>query len=334
MDRGSVMPARLSVVIPAFNSAHVLPGVIRSVRQACEPEVEIIVVDDGSADETAAVAAATGARVIQQTNQRQAMARKRGLAEVRTPFVAFLDHDDYYRPGRISPLLDLLEAHPEVVVAYGDADSGNDHLGFFSTMAYITKGCPAFHNLPGMPHGPAKIMDQQPFRQLLLQRNLMFQGAAILRTDALRSTPNFDSRAGGADDWLVGMYLSELGPFAFWPESVAIYTRHDRNITNDFEYMVWSFAQARRCYLESSTNLTAQERTLLEQDWIQESIYYAELAYGRGDYREARKRFRGLLRQVPDRRRAWLGAMLAHLPAPIIDQLRRWKSRKLVSAER
>jgi glycosyltransferase involved in cell wall biosynthesis len=91
----------LSVVIPAYNRAFLLPLTLRSLLAQEQVADEILVIDDGSSDTTAAVAEAFGppVRVIRQRNQGPGAARNRGLAEARGEFIHFFDSDDIALPN-------------------------------------------------------------------------------------------------------------------------------------------------------------------------------------------------------------------------------------------
>ncbi len=96
------MSPRFSVVIPAFNAAATLARAIESVRAQNWPAHEILVVDDGSTDATAEVAAGfDGVRLIRQRNRGVSVARNAGAAAATGDWLAFLDADDWYAPDRI-----------------------------------------------------------------------------------------------------------------------------------------------------------------------------------------------------------------------------------------
>src|SRR5579885_1516999 len=91
----------LSVIIPAYNRAGFLPAVVDSLRAAGAGSLEILVVDDGSTDDTAAVAAALGppVRYVRQANAGPAAARNHGFGLCAGRYVAFVDSDDEWLPG-------------------------------------------------------------------------------------------------------------------------------------------------------------------------------------------------------------------------------------------
>ncbi len=115
---------QVSVVIPAFNRAHVIGDAIDSVFRQGVDDVQVIVVDDGSTDGTRAAVARYGSRVsyFHQANQGAAGARNRGLAEASGRFVAFLDSDDLWLPGKLALELDLLARFPEADAVISDSE--------------------------------------------------------------------------------------------------------------------------------------------------------------------------------------------------------------------
>jgi glycosyltransferase involved in cell wall biosynthesis len=97
------MSPRFSVIIPAFNAAATLSRAIASVQAQSWPAYEIIVVDDGSTDATADIAAGFGGavRLLRQQNSGVSRARNAGAAASGGDWLAFLDADDWYAPDRI-----------------------------------------------------------------------------------------------------------------------------------------------------------------------------------------------------------------------------------------
>ncbi|HVP12275.1 MAG TPA: glycosyltransferase family 2 protein [Phycisphaerae bacterium] len=107
--------AVISVVIPSYNSAGLVPDAIRSVLGQTRPADEIIVVDDGSRDETGQVCAEFGpaVRYIRQENAGASAARNTGIAASRGDWLAFLDADDLWDAEKLELQLAALVRHPD-----------------------------------------------------------------------------------------------------------------------------------------------------------------------------------------------------------------------------
>lgn len=109
--------ARFTVVIPAFNASESIVEAIRSGKEAGADR--IIVVDDGSTDETARVATAAGAECITQVNVGASIARMTGGDKVESEYVTFLDADDRLLPDGVRSSLKILDSDPGIAVAAG-----------------------------------------------------------------------------------------------------------------------------------------------------------------------------------------------------------------------
>jgi glycosyltransferase involved in cell wall biosynthesis len=113
--------ADISVIIPAYNAEHYLAEAIQSSLDQTEAPKEIIVVDDGSTDRTADVAASFGApvRLLQQPNLGVSAARNLGIRSARCSWLAFLDSDDVMAPDRLEWQKTALLADPKRELAFG-----------------------------------------------------------------------------------------------------------------------------------------------------------------------------------------------------------------------
>src|SRR5204863_67260 len=114
---GGGMSPQVSVIVPTYNPAHVLGESVASLLAEREVDLEVVVVDDGSTDDTAALLAGLGdrrVRAVIRPHAGIAAARNAGIAAARAPYVAFHDSDDQALPGRLTVPLAFLDAHPEV----------------------------------------------------------------------------------------------------------------------------------------------------------------------------------------------------------------------------
>lgn len=111
----------LSVVIPAFDAALYIAEAIESVLSQIPPDAEVIVVDDGSSDETAAVASTFGSRVrvIRAAHAGIAATVNRGMSEASGALIASIDADDRWLPGKMALQLAALDADPSLDAVFG-----------------------------------------------------------------------------------------------------------------------------------------------------------------------------------------------------------------------
>jgi glycosyltransferase involved in cell wall biosynthesis len=108
----------VSIVIPAYNSAATLGETLDACRAQRHTPIEIIVVDDGSSDETVQIAERYGVRLIQQANQGPAIARNTGIAAAKGDYIQFCDSDDVLHPEKIARSMALIESRPDVALVY------------------------------------------------------------------------------------------------------------------------------------------------------------------------------------------------------------------------
>ncbi len=215
------MASTISVIIPTFNRAALLTQTLNSVLAQTRPPDEIIVVDDGSTDDTADVVASYGPRVRYQyqTNAYQAAARNKGQSLATGDYLAFLDSDDLWLPDALAELETALEAAPRAVVAYCRAQivdgAGNVVESLFK---------------PFSPEGDV-------WKPLIVENFLLSTGPALIRRTALDKTGPWDSDLRGVEDWDMFLRLAEQGPFVCVPEPLFQYRFHGSNMSSLKEIM-------------------------------------------------------------------------------------------------
>jgi glycosyltransferase involved in cell wall biosynthesis len=193
-----------TVVVAAYNSARTIAPAIRSVLAQSEQDLELIVVDDGSSDDTAdrvrALLDDPRVQLVSQENQGVAGARNSGFARARGRFVSLLDGDDLWLPTYLERMGGALEADPEAGFAYTDAwvlDDETRRIGKSTAMA--------FQRPPETPPD-----DPEELLSLLVDRNFVFS-SATLRRSASDVVGAFDLRAQPADDYEMWMRLAANG---------------------------------------------------------------------------------------------------------------------------
>lgn len=193
----------VSVIIPLFNGERFIADAINSVRVQTYTAWELLVVDDGSTDRGADVAASLpGVQVIRQENQGVSVARNTGVARSRGEFLAFLDHDDHWLPGKLEAQVRELAAHPE--------------LGFvLCHLRYVLDGPP-----PRWFRGPT---DGSPVSGFV-------PSCWLVRRSVFNQVGGFDPsyRNGGDTDWLAR--AKDLGiHYSMLPDVYLDYHVHDAN---------------------------------------------------------------------------------------------------------
>ena len=118
------MENNVSVIIPTFNRGRLLKKAIDSVLNQTHTDLELIIVDDGSDDETPAMIAWYQKRnqqkiiFVQQKNRGPAAARNQGLAAARHDFIAFLDSDDWLQPDKIGLQVAAMQKEPDYLISH------------------------------------------------------------------------------------------------------------------------------------------------------------------------------------------------------------------------
>ena len=218
----------VSVVIPCYNQGRFLREAVDSVlRQTC-PAAEIIVVDDGSTDGTAAVAKSfPEVRYLAQHNQGAPVARNAGLAASTGEFLIFVDADDRLRPQAIEIGVEALMAHPQWAFA----------AGFVSLIAEDGSE----RHLPSQK-GPSG----DPYVHLLRSNFIWTPGAVMYRRTALQAVNGFDRTAGASADYELNLRIARQFPVGSHGRVVLEYRQHAGSMSSDPRYMLKSAVSVRR----------------------------------------------------------------------------------------
>jgi glycosyltransferase involved in cell wall biosynthesis len=228
-----VSDERVSVVVPSYNAGKTLDETLRSVRSQTHQDLEIIVVDDGSTDDTAAVAqrhadADKRVRLIRQANGGVAAARNTGWQAASTDIVALIDSDDLWAPDKIEKQLRAL--------ALGGPKVGFVYCFFTRIDAEGLMGA----EWKPEPHA-GDVLDQ------ILEDNFVGNGSSMLaRREIIERCDGFDNslRAAGAqgcDDYLFCCRAAEICHFAVVPEFLVGYREMPGSVSSSVKKMLRSW---------------------------------------------------------------------------------------------
>lgn len=212
----------MSVITPAFNAAPWIAESIQSVLNQTHADLELIVVNDGSTDQTAEIVSRFDDKrihYISQNNRGLAAARNRGLKHATGQYVGFLDADDLWNST-------MLESTVEYLTQF-------EHLAIVRT-GYTLIG-PSGENLTSRPHWGPWTHD---VLENLIINNVFVPHAALVRKKCLDAVGFFDESLRANEDWDLWLRLAaSKAQFGFIDRPLAQYRRHANNMTLDYDRM-------------------------------------------------------------------------------------------------
>jgi glycosyltransferase involved in cell wall biosynthesis len=270
----------VSVIIPTHNGARwVAESVTSALRQAYSP-AEVIVVDDGSTDETAAVLRQFGPRiqVIHGPQGGIGAARNSGLAQASGDYLAFLDHDDLWREDKLEKQVDYALRHPAVVVVYSDAtefdERGTVHQSYLDLFPRLRASEDIFF--------------------ALVHFSIPLMSTVLIRSSFVREhSLTFPEDVSGVDD--LGLLLEVVerkGQFGCIDERLTRRRLHTRNLSKDHHNR---FSTRVRLYAQLLARFAGAQpayKKALRWGWRHASFCLGEWHWGQGDPTTAREYFR------------------------------------------
>jgi glycosyltransferase involved in cell wall biosynthesis len=282
----------VSLVIATFNHARLLGDAIDSALAQTLGGVDVIVVDDGSTDDTPTVLAryAGRIRVLRQPNRGLAAARNTGLAAARSTYVAFLDADDVMAPAKLAEQVAVLERAPTIGWTYCDV--------LIETVATgaIVRASERFGYA-------ARALEGWLFPELI-HGNFIPAIAPLVRRTALDAAGGFDERLTALEDWDLWLRLALIAEARYTPAVLVRYRVQPGGMSEDRARMdrnrfrvLDKLNRTRPAALEG---LGAVGRRIIADthNWL------GKEAYASRDWSEARRRFAASVLTVPWQRQA------------------------------
>jgi glycosyltransferase involved in cell wall biosynthesis len=295
--------ARVTVIIPTYNRAHFLTAALDSVLAQEYPDLEIIVADDGSTDNTAEVVARYGAAVtfLPLPHRGQPAApRNAGLRVASGEYIGFLDSDDLFLPHKLAIQTAILDTNPDVDVVYSD--------GYFFDEAVDR---PTGRALAGLSTPSGHVFGT------LLAANFVFMPLLLARRTLLQQAGGFREEAEFVvvEDYELWLRLAMTARFQFVPGEVAAIRLHGNNISG-------VSGRVHRALLNVLAALDAEQPALMQQHRVARHEAYA--------------RSHGGLAASALRQKQWgvavghLAAALSHtlqLPGLGLPTVQKWRAR-------
>ncbi|MFD1515731.1 glycosyltransferase family 2 protein [Halomarina rubra] len=215
----------VSAVIPTYNRSGYVGGAIDSVLAQTYDDCEVVVVNDGSTDDTRAVLAEYESddrvRVLHnETNRGIPATMNRGVEAARGEFVGVFGDDDRWRPTKVERQLDAL------------AVRSDDYCGAY------TAGVITDERTGGVVERVATGVEGSVFPDVLLRMQVLPHSSQLLRTECVRAVGGFDTDFSVACDWDLTVRLAKRWKFAYVPETLTERLHHGDNVTGTPGYDV------------------------------------------------------------------------------------------------
>jgi glycosyltransferase involved in cell wall biosynthesis len=208
----------ISVVIPAYNYARYLDQAIESVLSQTYENIEIIVVDDGSIDNTQQVV--TGIhhpqlKYIYQENRGLSAARNTGIRSSHGEFIGFLDADDYWLPSKLVFQMELFQKLPDSGLIYGGYNVVNKVGDFLACRT-------------------PEAVEKDWYKELLLRNYVAGSSStSLVRRECFSLLGGFDENLRAVEDWDMWLRIARYFPLRCVQESVSCIRLHDSNMTQN-----------------------------------------------------------------------------------------------------
>ena len=244
---GAGVPGLVSVIVPCYNRADIVGETIESVLAQSYQLLEIIIVDDGSTDDTREVVTRYSdprIRYFYKTNGGLSSARNAGLDEARGEFIAFLDSDDVWHPWKLSAQIEIFSRYGSVGLVWSDMSTfevvgrviAERHLREYYS-AYSVVQLEARHSAAGclsdLVDGTPPSIAACPFYVFdvfheMFSGNLVHPSTAVVRRQRLRESGPFEVEVTGhgAEDYHFYFRICALGPVAFLDAPTTLYRVH------------------------------------------------------------------------------------------------------------
>jgi glycosyltransferase involved in cell wall biosynthesis len=245
----------VSVIIPCYNQGGFLGDAIESVLKQRYPRREIIVVDDGSNDDSSKVAANyEGVILIRQPNRGLSAARNAGVEASAGDYLVFLDADDMLLPHALQTGVSNLGAHPECAFVYGH-------------YRLIAEGAAAMSQ-------PQHRRIQQEHYLNMLQFNYIGMAATVMyRRGVVTALSGFDTSLAGCEDYDLYLRITRNFSIHGYAETVAEYRQHDSNMSSNFDLM-----------LKTSLRVLGSQRKYMKGNRRADAAYRAGIKNWQGYY--------------------------------------------------
>jgi len=317
--------AKISIIIPTYNYAQYICEAIESVLNQTYKDFEIIVVDDGSTDNTKEVIKPylNKIKYIYQQNSGPSSARNRGIKEAKGEYIAFLDADDIWLPQKLELQIKFMEKEKEVGLIFSDMILFNEK-GIIKNS--FLKEKLFFNKLSIKPLSSTEKVIYDNVFNALLQENFIPTNTVIVKKECFNKVGFFDETLFSVEDrdmWLrIGLFY-DIG-FINFP---LVLTRfHETNISANQELALKSRLKVMKKFLNYS-NLPIKSKKIIKQTINKIYFDLGYLYFTCEKFPLSRIYFRRFLKENPFMFKPWIYILLSVLPTSDIRKLKNLKEK-------
>ena len=212
----------VTVVIPTYNRGHIIARAVASALAQTHEDLDVLVVDDGSTDDTADRLKAIGDLRLQYVVRPHAgvsATRNAGVKLATGDLLSFLDSDDEWKPNKLQREIAFFEQHPELDAVFTDLEKYDGDAFVPSFM----RASPLFsRRLTGVRAGDGIVVPSREMYIYLLQEVFVKPSALTMRLDAFRCAGGFDERWSSSEDWEFLLRFAKWGRFGYIDEPLVI----------------------------------------------------------------------------------------------------------------
>ncbi len=306
----------ISVVVPSFNRAALLPATLDAILAQTLAARQVIVVDDGSTDGTAAMLAARyGGRVelVRLANGGDLAARNAGMALATGDLVAFCDSDDLWRPGYLAAMAGLWRAAPGCRVAFGNFRLVREDV--WQATEKFAQAPPGFWD--GLRSVAGGGVFETPIVEKLLAFQPFFPSAMVADRRFLTAIGGWDQSVGRivGTDFATALRLAEHPPIGVLQAPLVGIRKHPENYSGDVQAMHLGDAAILEQVLGQRPSLTPLAREI-RHSAARRRVAALEIAFARRDH-DAVRAIHALLPASAQGGAVGVKARVAALPAPL-----------------
>lgn len=297
----------VSVVMPSYNTAQYIREAVDSVLEQDYPNLELLVIDDGSTDATPEIIEAYGERVrfFTQQNAGAGAARNLGLREARGEYIAFLDSDDVWLPGKLQAQVEHFETNPDVGVVYS------------RWQTWKPGDCGAFHRPEPLRCAirPGIVREGSGWLYNgLLFTSMLHTITVMMRRRTIEQIGFFDTRLKRGQDYDYWLRASRISPIHQLDAVYALYRLHGEGCIKK-----WPNENYERIVVEKALNTwglegpdgTRTDPAAMRGRLTQTSFSFGYHHYWGGDPHLAKAAFRECVQAKPISIRYWTYLILS-----------------------